>query len=73
MDIAVKTKKIKTKEYTKKKQLYSVEEVFDRIDNKFIDFYGEYGRKIVNARRSEWNQDDVVNLKMLSLRVQIKN
>jgi hypothetical protein len=42
-----------------------VEEVFDRIDNKFIDFYGEYGRKIVNTRRTEWNQDDVVNLKML--------
>jgi len=42
-----------------------VEEVFDRIDNKFIDFYGEYGRKIVNTRRSEWNQDDMANFKML--------
>jgi hypothetical protein len=50
---------------TEEKQSYSVEEVFDHIDNKFIDFYGEYGRKIVNERRSEWNQDDVVNLKML--------
>ena len=55
----------KTQDYTAEKQLYSVEEVFDRIDNKFIDFYGEYGRNIVNARRTEWNQDKVVNLKML--------
>jgi len=65
MDIAIETKKIKKQRYTKEKQLYSVEEVFDCIDNKFIDFYGEYGRKIVNARRSEWNQDDEMNLKML--------
>jgi len=43
---------------TEEKQLYSVEEVFDRIDDKFIDFYGEYGRQIVNARRREWNQDN---------------
>jgi plasmid stabilization system protein ParE len=47
------------------KELYSVEEAFDRIDKKFIDFYGEYGRKIVNARRTEWNKDDVANLKIL--------
>jgi hypothetical protein len=47
------------------KELYSVEETFDRIDKKFIDFYGEYGRKIVNARRTEWNKDDVANFKML--------
>ena len=46
-------------------QAYSVEAVFDRIDSKFIDFYGEYGRRIVNTRRAEWNQDDVVNLRML--------
>jgi hypothetical protein len=50
---------------TEKKQSYSMEEIFDRIDNKFIDFYGEYGRKIVNERRSEWNQEDIVNLKIL--------
>jgi len=50
---------------SEKEQLYAVEEVFDRIDNKFIDFYGEYGRRIVNARREEWNQDGVVNLKIL--------
>jgi phosphoesterase RecJ-like protein len=34
---------IKTQNYTDEKQLHTVEEVFDRIDNKFIDFYGEYG------------------------------
>jgi hypothetical protein len=50
---------------TEEKQSHSVEEAFDRIDNKFIGFYGEYGRKIVNARRAEWNQDGVVDLKML--------
>ena len=48
---------------TEEKQLYSVEEVFDRINSKFIDFYGEYGRKIVNERRDEWNKDEIVNFK----------
>ena len=48
-----------------KKQLHSVEEVFDRIDKKFVNFYGEYGRKIVNTRRTEWNHEDKVNFKML--------
>ena len=65
MDMEVETAEIKIQDCTEEKQLYSVEEVFDRIDNKFIDFYGEYGRKIVNARRSEWNQDYIVNLRML--------
>ena len=52
--------------YTEKeKQTYSVEEVFDRIDTKFIDYYGEYGRKLVNDRRTEWNQDHLYNFKML--------
>ena len=65
MDIVVETAEVKTEGSTEEKQLYSVEEVFDRIDKKFIDFYGEYGRKIVNTRRMEWNQDDIVNLKLL--------
>ncbi|MCL2042036.1 MAG: hypothetical protein FWG84_08390 [Bacteroidales bacterium] len=63
----IETTETKTQGYAEEKQLYSVEEVFDRIDNKFIDFYGEYGRNIVNARRTEWNQDKVVNLKMTKL------
>ena len=50
---------------TEEKQLYSVEEVLDRIDNKFVDFYGEYGRKIVNDRRAEWNQDGMIDLEIL--------
>ena len=50
---------------TDKRQLYSVEETFERIDNKFINFYGEYGRKIVNTRRTEWNRDGIINFKML--------
>ncbi len=45
--------------------LYSVEEMFDKIDKKFINFYGEYGRKIVNARREEWNKEGFVNMQML--------
>ena len=61
MKIRVETLKNNTEDCNAEQQLYSIEEVFDRIDNKFIDFYGEYGRKIVNTRRSEWNQDNVVN------------
>ena len=51
---------LKTQQNTDKKQMYSVEDVFDRIDKKFISFYGEYGRKIVNTRRAEWNQEGEV-------------
>ena len=65
MDVLFETAEIKTQGCTKEKGLYSLEDVFDRIDKKFIDFYGEYGRKIVNTRRAEWNQDDIVNLKIL--------
>jgi len=65
METLFEALELKTQKRTEKKQLYSVEEAFDRIDDKFINFYGEYGRKIVNARRTEWNQDGVVNLKML--------
>jgi len=66
MTLPVEMAELKTQyRDTEVEQLYSVEEVFDRIDNKFIDFYGEYGRKIVNNRRSEWAQDGIVNLEML--------
>ena len=64
MERISKAAELKTQYNTDKKQLYSVEEVFDRIDKKFINFYGEYGRKIVNTRRTEWNQDDEVNFKI---------
>ena len=65
MDVAVETEEVEIQDYNEDKRLYSVEDVFDRIDNKFINFYGEYGRKIVNVRRTEWNKDEVVNFKML--------
>jgi hypothetical protein len=62
----VKLAKIKTlRNKTEEKQLHSVEEIFDLIDNKFINFYGEYGRKIVNDRRIEWNENDSANFKIL--------
>ena len=65
MSIAVESLGVKKQNYYKEQKLYSVEEVFDRIDNKFINFYGEYGRKIVDARREEWSQDHIVNIKKL--------
>ena len=65
MNVVVETEERTAQSLTEEQQSYAVEEVFDRIDQKFIDFYGEYGRKIVNARREEWNQDDGVNFQML--------
>ena len=65
MNVVFETEERTAQRRTEEQQSYSVEEVFDRIDQKFIDFYGEYGRKIVNARRTEWNQDDEVNFQML--------
>jgi hypothetical protein len=35
---------------------YSVEEVFDRIDKKFIAHYGEWGRRFINEERKERNR-----------------
>ena len=34
----------------------TVVEVMDRLDRKFVDFYGEYGRKVVNEDRERWNR-----------------
>jgi hypothetical protein len=65
MEILAEITKIKTEDNADTKQIYSVEEIFDRIDTKFINFYGEYGRKIVNTRRAEWNHDGIANFKML--------
>jgi hypothetical protein len=45
-------------------QVYTVEEAFDKIDRKFIDFYGEYGRRMVNARREEWNKEKMWNFNL---------
>jgi hypothetical protein len=46
------------------KQSYTVEEAFDELDAPFIKFYGEYGRQIVNARRTEWNKEKLWHFKM---------
>ena len=35
---------------------YTPEEVFDELDRKFVEFYGEEGRRMVNARRERWNR-----------------
>jgi hypothetical protein len=43
---------------------YTPEEVFDELDQKFVDFYGEEGRRMVNARRERWNRDGYWHYKM---------
>jgi hypothetical protein len=35
---------------------YTPMEIFDELDRKFVDFYGEEGRRKVNARRERWNK-----------------
>jgi hypothetical protein len=35
---------------------YTPVELFDKLDSKFVEFYGKYGRKLVNEDREEWNQ-----------------
>jgi hypothetical protein len=42
----------------------TVVELFDELDQKFVDFYGEEGRRMVNARREEWNQDGLWHFEM---------
>ena len=42
----------------------TMEELFDRLDEEFIAFYGEYGRKIVNRSRMKWNKDGIGNFKL---------
>jgi hypothetical protein len=36
---------------------YTVEEVFDKLDKGLIEFYGEDVRKMVNERRTQWNNE----------------
>ena len=35
---------------------YTIEEIMDNLDSQFVEFYGEYGRRMVNARRERWNR-----------------
>ena len=64
MDIAANLEEIKT-DSTEEKEFYTPEEVFDILDKEFIDFYGEYGRILVNNRRTEWNKDGFMTFEML--------
>ena len=34
----------------------TVFELMDELDGKFVDFYGEYGRRMVNEDRERWNR-----------------
>ena len=43
---------------------FTLEEIFDELDEEFIEFYGEYGRKLVNEWRTEWNKDGIWNFKL---------
>jgi hypothetical protein len=43
---------------------FTLEEIFDELDEEFIEFYGEYGRKLVNESRMEWNKDGIWNFKI---------
>jgi hypothetical protein len=43
---------------------YTPEEIFDELDQKFVDFYGEEGRRMVNARRERWNRTGRWHYKM---------
>ena len=38
-------------------EYYTPVELFDELDRKFVDFYGEYGRRMVNEDRERWNRD----------------
>jgi hypothetical protein len=42
----------------------TVPELFDELDQEFIEFYGEYGRKLVNKRRIKWNKDRIWKFKL---------
>ena len=34
----------------------TIVEILDELDREFVAFYGEYGRKLVNTHREEWNR-----------------
>jgi hypothetical protein len=64
MESTVESTKIKTRHSgIEERQSYTTEEIFNPIDKKFINFYGEYGRKIVNARRFGRNKKSLKDLK----------
>jgi hypothetical protein len=44
---------------------YTTEEVFDSLDKRLIDHFGEEYRKLANERRSQWNEKSSWNFKPL--------
>ena len=34
----------------------TIVEIMDKLDRKFVNFYGEYGRRMVNEDRERWNK-----------------
>lgn len=44
---------------------YGVEEIFDELDNMSIGQFGEEYRKVVNARREQWNKDGVWHFEVM--------
>jgi len=43
----------------------TVPELFDEMDREFVSFYGEYGRQIVNASRTKWNEEEIWHFDLL--------
>ena len=46
-------------------ELYTTEEVFDELDEKLIEHYGNSYRQSANKRRTWWNQNSDWNFKQL--------
>ena len=44
---------------------YTPVEVLDELDRKFVELYGEEGRRMVNAHREEWNRTGPWHFEML--------
>ena len=44
---------------------YTVVEVFDDLDGKFVELFGEEGRRMVNEDREEWNRTGPWHFEML--------
>ena len=34
----------------------TIVEILDVLDREFVEFYGEYGRMLINEDREEWNR-----------------
>ena len=43
---------------------YTVVEFFDELDRQFVEFFGEEGRRMANARRKRWNKKGTWHFEM---------